>query len=112
MRAVTDEGSGVTTHSTPPGRSSPAQRSTARDRVVEVLDDVGEHDDVEAVEIDEGLDRLLAHVEPERLAGVARRRARELEADRLVAARARLVEQQPVPAADVEQPPGGDLRRR
>ena len=29
MRAVTDEGSGVTTHSTPPGRSSPAQRSTA-----------------------------------------------------------------------------------
>ena len=33
-----------------------------------------------------------------------RRRARELEADGLVAARARLVEQQPVPAADVEQP--------
>ena len=28
-RAVTDEGSGVTTHSTPPERSSPAHRSTA-----------------------------------------------------------------------------------
>ena len=79
------------------------------DRVVEVLEHVGEHDDVEAVEIDEGLDRLLVHVEPQRLAGMARGRARELEPDRLVAARARLVEQQAVPAADVEQAPGGDL---
>ena len=79
------------------------------DRVVEVLDHVGEHDDVEAVEIDEGLDRLLVHVEPQRLAGMARGRTRELEPDRLVAARARLVEEQTVPAADVEQAPGGDL---
>ena len=47
----------------------------------------------------------LTHVEAERLAGMARRRARQLQADRLVAARARLVEQQPVPAADVEQAP-------
>ena len=78
-----------------------------------MLEHVGEHDDVEALAVvGEGLDRQLADVEAERLAGVARRRARELQADRLVAARARLVEQQPVPAADVEQAPGGDLGGR
>ena len=36
--------------------------------------------------------------------------ARELEPHRLVAALARLVEQQPVPAADVEQPPARPVR--
>ena len=46
--AVADDGSGVTTHSTPPGRRSAAQRAIAVDRVVEVLEHVGEHDDVEA----------------------------------------------------------------
>ena len=90
-----------------------AQQSRAAldraDGVVEVLEHVGEHDDVEALVVGEVLDRRLADVEAQRLARMARRRARELEADRLVAARARLVEQQPVPAADVEQPPAGDL---
>ena len=91
------------------GAQQPRAAIDRGDGVVEVLDHVGEHDDVEAVEIDEGLDRLLVHVEPQRLAGVAGRRARELEPDRLVAARARLVEQQAMPAADVEQAPRRDL---
>ena len=81
------------------------------DRVVEMLDEVGEHHDVEArrvAVVGEVLEGELAHVEAERVAGVRRRRARELEAGRLVAAVARLVEQQPGAAADVEQPPGRD----
>ena len=94
------------------GAQQPRAAIDRGDRVVEVLDHVGEHDDVEAVEIDEGLHGRLAHVEPQCLAGMARRRARQLEADRLVAARARLVEQQPVPAADVEQAPGRRPGRR
>ena len=88
-----------------PGAQQPGAAVDRGHGVVEVLDHVGEHDDVEAVEIDEGLNGLLAHVEPQHLAGVARGRARELEPDRLVAAGARLVEQQAMPAADVEQAP-------
>ena len=49
-------GSGVTTHRTPPERSSAAQRCTRADRVVEVLEHVGEHDDVEARVVGEVLD--------------------------------------------------------
>ena len=40
------------------GAQQPRAAIDRGDRVVEVLDHVGEHDDVEAVEIDEGLDRL------------------------------------------------------
>ena len=82
-RAVADDGSGVTTHSTPPGRSSAAQRSIAVDRVVEVLEDVGEHDDVEARRVAvvpaKSSSGELADVEAERVAGVraaSRARAR------------------------------------
>ena len=70
-----------------------------------MLDDVGEHDDVEAVGVGEVLERELADVEVERGAGVLGRRAAELEAERLVAAPTRLVEQQAGAAADVEQAP-------
>jgi hypothetical protein len=68
-----------------------------------VLDDVGQHDDVEAARILEVLEGHFADVEAEALAGMGRRRLRELQADDLAAAPARLIEQQAVAAPDVEQ---------
>ena len=102
-------GSGVTTHSTPPGRSSPAQRSIAATGSSRCSITSASTTTSKPSRSTKASNGLLAHVEPQHLAGVARGRARELEPDRLVAAAARLVEQQAVPAADVEQAPAGDL---
>jgi hypothetical protein len=71
---VADEGSGVTTQRTPPGRSRSAQRAKA-----------------------------------ERVAGVQRRLPGELDADDVVPRAPRLVEEQPGPAADVEEPTVGHV---
>src|SRR5207247_8867560 len=75
------------------------------DRVVEMLEDVREHDDVEAAGVLEALERDLANLQAQDLARVAGGRAGQLEPDGVVAAPARLVEQQAVTAADVEQAP-------
>ena len=97
-----EAGSGVTISVTPPGASSGRDLPQRADRVVEVLEHVGEHDGaVHALGL---LERLVAHVEPER-AGVLARLGGELEALDAPAAGARLVEQQPVAAADLEHPP-------
>src|SRR5947208_4318005 len=71
-----------------------------------MLEDVGEHDDVEAAGVLEALERDLATLQAQDLARVAGGRAGQLEPDGVVAAPARLVEQQAVTAADVEQAPG------
>ena len=79
------------------------------DRVVHVFDDVREDDHVEAGVVVEVLERDLVHVEAERVARVQRRLARELDAHDVVPGRPRLVEQQPGPAADVEEPSRGHV---
>ena len=58
------------------------------------------------------LERGLVDLEPEHVARVAGGRAGELEPGHLVAAPARLVEQQAVAAADVEQAPARRVARR
>ena len=84
------------------GREQRRDLAQRADRVVEVLEHVGEHDGaVHALGL---LQRLVAHVEPER-AGVLARLGGELETLDAPAAGARLVEQQPVAAADLEHPP-------
>jgi len=78
-----------------------------RGRVVQVLDHVGEHDRVVARRLgvrDELAERAGVDRQPEPGARVARRVLRQLEPFDLVAAPAALVEQQPVPAAHVQQP--------
>ncbi len=72
-----------------------------------MLEQVGEHDHVEALGRGgrEGLERLLGDRQAEHVARVAGGRARELQPEHVVAHPARLVEQQAVAAADVEQAP-------
>lgn len=73
--------------------------------IVEMLDHVGQDDDREALVVGELVERLLAHVEAEHLAPVGGGARRQLQPHHVVAAPPRLVEQQPVPAAHVEQTP-------
>jgi hypothetical protein len=101
----------VTTRSAPPGASSAAQTRSARTRILEVLEHVDEHDGVEAAGR-RGIERssALADVEPEHVArGMRGGRRGRLEALHLPAPPARLVQQEPVPAARLQQPPGADV---
>ena len=93
-----------------PARAQKVRAARDRaDRVVHVLDDVREDDDVETAGVVEVLQRHLMHVQAERVARVLRRLPRELHADDVVPGRPCLVEQQPGSAADVEQPSRGNL---
>ena len=76
------------------------------DRILEVLDQVGEHDHVEAALAGvEALERHLLDVEPERLAGMPGGVGRQLEARGLVAALPRLVQEHAVAAAHIQKGP-------
>ena len=102
-----EAGSGVTTQRDAAGGEQPRDLRQRGDGVVEVLEHVGEHDRLAGrrrsrVEL---VERAAPDVEAEDVAGVGARRVGDLEARDLPAAAARLVEQQPVAAADVEHPP-------
>ena len=75
----------------------------ALERVVEVLQDVHEQDDVVALGVLEALERDLVDLEAEPVTGVAGGGPRQLQAHGVVAAPAGLVEEQPVSAAHVQQ---------
>jgi hypothetical protein len=69
-----------------------------------VLEHVGEHDRVEAAIAEIGLEQVLPqHVEPEPLTRVRRRERARLHAQRVPAAVSGLGQEEPHPAAEVEQ---------
>ena len=84
------------------GQQLPAPVEAGGD-VVEVLDDVGEDDHVEGLGLGELGQRGLLDGQPQAVARVPQRGLGELQAQHLVGAPARLVEQEAGAAAHVEQ---------